>query len=100
MGHKKSIPAAWGQRRTRYDPPGLDEAIAAAQRTLWRDWRIASEPGYVWYVGQPAFRGWRLLFLFSAGQLKDVELATAAYVSRCVVRNCTVYPPQPQARAT
>ncbi|WP_262265823.1 hypothetical protein [Microvirga yunnanensis] len=31
MGDKKSIPAAWGQRRTRYDPPGLDEAIAAAQ---------------------------------------------------------------------
>jgi threonine dehydratase len=22
-----------------------DEAIAAAQRNLWRDWRIASEPG-------------------------------------------------------
>jgi hypothetical protein len=62
--------------------------------------RVASEPGYVWYVGQPAFRGWRLLFLFSAGQLKDVELATADYVARCVVRRCTVYPPQPQARAT
>ena len=31
MGHNKCIPAAWGQRRTRYDPPGLDEAIAAAQ---------------------------------------------------------------------
>ena len=28
---KKSIPAAWSRRRTRYDPPGLDEAIAAAQ---------------------------------------------------------------------
>lgn len=31
MDHKKSIPAASGRRRTRYDPPGLDEAIAAAQ---------------------------------------------------------------------
>jgi hypothetical protein len=31
MDHKKSIPAAWSRRRTRYDPPGLDEAIAAAQ---------------------------------------------------------------------
>ena len=31
MDHKKSIPAAWHRRRTRYDPPGLDEAIAAAQ---------------------------------------------------------------------
>src|SRR6478735_10820128 len=30
MRHKKSIPAAWSPRRTRYDPPGLDEAIAAA----------------------------------------------------------------------
>lgn len=31
MGHKKTVPAAWSLRRTRYDPPGLDEAIAAAQ---------------------------------------------------------------------
>ena len=31
MGHQKRIPAAWGQRRTRHDPPGIDEAIAAAQ---------------------------------------------------------------------
>ena len=31
MGHKKTVLAAWGLRRTRYDPPGLDEAIAAAQ---------------------------------------------------------------------
>ncbi len=31
MGHKNSTPAAWSLRRTRYDPPGLDEAIAAAQ---------------------------------------------------------------------
>ena len=31
MDHKKSIPAAWRRRRTRYDPPDLDEAIAAAQ---------------------------------------------------------------------
>ena len=31
MGHKKTAPAAWSLRRTRYDPPGLDEAIAAAQ---------------------------------------------------------------------
>ena len=30
MDHKQSIPAAWSRRRTRYDPPGLDEAIAAA----------------------------------------------------------------------
>ena len=31
MDRKKTIPAAWRLRRTRYDPPGLDEAIAAAQ---------------------------------------------------------------------
>jgi hypothetical protein len=31
LGHKKTVPAAWSLRRTRYDPPGLDEAIAAAQ---------------------------------------------------------------------
>jgi hypothetical protein len=31
MDRKKTIPAAWRHRRTRYDPPGLDEAIAAAQ---------------------------------------------------------------------
>lgn len=31
MDHNKSIPAAWSRRRTRYDPPGLDEAISAAQ---------------------------------------------------------------------
>jgi hypothetical protein len=31
MDRKKTMPAAWRYRRTRYDPPGLDEAIAAAQ---------------------------------------------------------------------
>jgi hypothetical protein len=31
MDHKESIAAACSRRRTRYDPPGLDEAIAAAQ---------------------------------------------------------------------
>jgi len=31
MDRKKTIPAAWRHRRTRYDPPGLDEAITAAQ---------------------------------------------------------------------
>jgi hypothetical protein len=31
MDRKTTIPAAWRHRRTRYDPPGLDEAIAAAQ---------------------------------------------------------------------
>jgi hypothetical protein len=31
MGHKKTVPAALSLRRTRYDPPGFDEAIAAAQ---------------------------------------------------------------------
>jgi hypothetical protein len=31
MDRKKPIPAAWRHRRTRYDPPGLEEAIAAAQ---------------------------------------------------------------------
>ena len=31
MDRKTTIPPAWRQRRTRYDPPGLDEAIAAAQ---------------------------------------------------------------------
>ena len=31
MDHNKSTPAAWSRRRTRYDPPSLDEAIAAAQ---------------------------------------------------------------------
>jgi hypothetical protein len=31
MDRKSTIPAAWRHRRTRYDPPGLDEAIAAAQ---------------------------------------------------------------------
>ena len=31
MDRKNTIPAAWRHRRTRYDPPGLDEAIAAAQ---------------------------------------------------------------------
>jgi hypothetical protein len=31
MDHKKTKPAAWHHRRTRYDPHGLDEAIADAQ---------------------------------------------------------------------
>jgi hypothetical protein len=31
MDRKKTIPAARRHRRTRYDPHGLDEAIAAAQ---------------------------------------------------------------------
>ena len=31
MDRKKTIPAEWSRRRTRYDPPDLDEAIAAAQ---------------------------------------------------------------------
>jgi hypothetical protein len=31
MDHKKTIPAEWCRRRTRHDPPALDEAIAAAQ---------------------------------------------------------------------
>jgi hypothetical protein len=28
---QKTIPAEWSRRKTRYDPPALDEAIAAAQ---------------------------------------------------------------------
>ncbi|MBD2751104.1 hypothetical protein IC232_31215 [Microvirga sp. BT688] len=31
MGHKQTPPADWSRRRTRYDPPALIEAIAAAQ---------------------------------------------------------------------
>ncbi len=31
MGHKQTPPADWSRRRTRYDPPALKEAIAAAQ---------------------------------------------------------------------
>jgi hypothetical protein len=31
MDHKRTIPAKWCRRRTRHDPPALDEAIAAAQ---------------------------------------------------------------------
>lgn len=31
MGHKQTPPAEWSLRRTRYDPPALQEAIAAAQ---------------------------------------------------------------------
>jgi hypothetical protein len=31
MDREKAIPAEWSRRRTRYDPPGLDEAVAAAQ---------------------------------------------------------------------
>jgi hypothetical protein len=31
MDRKKGIPAEWSRRRTRHDPPDLDEAIAAAQ---------------------------------------------------------------------
>jgi hypothetical protein len=30
MGHKQT-PPEWSRRRTRYDPPALNEAIAAAQ---------------------------------------------------------------------
>ncbi len=31
MASTKSVPAEWNRRRTRYDPPGLEEAITAAQ---------------------------------------------------------------------
>jgi hypothetical protein len=31
MDHRKTIPAEWCRRRTRHDPPALEEAIAAAQ---------------------------------------------------------------------
>jgi hypothetical protein len=31
MDRKKAVPVEWSRRRTRHDPPGLDEAIAAAQ---------------------------------------------------------------------
>jgi hypothetical protein len=31
MASKKTVPAEWSRRRTRYDPPGLEEAITAAQ---------------------------------------------------------------------
>jgi hypothetical protein len=31
MGHKQTPPADWSPRITRYDPPALKEAIAAAQ---------------------------------------------------------------------
>lgn len=31
MGSAKNVPAEWSRRRTRYDPPGLEEAITAAQ---------------------------------------------------------------------
>jgi hypothetical protein len=31
MGLTKSVPTEWSRRRTRYDPPGLEEAITAAQ---------------------------------------------------------------------
>ncbi len=31
MGHKQTPPAEWSRRKTRYDPPALTEAIAAAQ---------------------------------------------------------------------
>lgn len=31
MVHKQTLPANWSRRRTRYDPPALNEAIAAAQ---------------------------------------------------------------------
>ncbi|MET0527652.1 MAG: hypothetical protein ABW003_04785 [Microvirga sp.] len=31
MGQKRIQPAAWSHRRTRYDPPALTEAVAAAQ---------------------------------------------------------------------
>src|SRR5688572_15745902 len=31
MGHKQTPPAEWSRRRTRYDPPALNEAVAAAQ---------------------------------------------------------------------
>jgi hypothetical protein len=67
-------------------------------RQFRRHWpkavRVPSGPDYSWYVAQPAFRGWRLAFLFSNGRLKEVELVTADYVSRCIVRRCSVYPPR------
>ena len=31
MASKKIAPAEWGRRRTRHEPPGLEEAITAAQ---------------------------------------------------------------------
>ena len=31
MDQKRTLPAEWRRRRTRHEPPGLDEAIAAAQ---------------------------------------------------------------------
>ena len=31
MVNRRAAPAEWGQRKTRYDPPVLEEAIAAAQ---------------------------------------------------------------------
>jgi 2-phospho-L-lactate guanylyltransferase (CobY/MobA/RfbA family) len=31
MDRKKAVPAEWSRRRTRHDPPDLDEAIAAVQ---------------------------------------------------------------------
>jgi hypothetical protein len=31
MASKKNVPAEWSRRKTRYDPPGVEEAIRAAQ---------------------------------------------------------------------
>ncbi len=31
MVNRKAVPSPWSQRKTRYDPPVLEEAIAAAQ---------------------------------------------------------------------
>lgn len=31
MVNRKAVPSQWGQRKTRHDPPVLEEAIAAAQ---------------------------------------------------------------------
>jgi hypothetical protein len=36
MDRKKAVPAEWSRRRTRRDPPDLDEAIAAAQGLTYR----------------------------------------------------------------
>jgi len=53
--------------------------------------RVASEPGYTWFVAQPAFRGWRLLFVFNGGSLRSLELVRASYVAQCVRRHCDRY---------
>ena len=53
--------------------------------------RVASDPGHTWYVAQPAFRGWRLLFVFSGGTLHSLELVRASWVEQCVRRHCDRY---------